>query len=241
MQLGLILLLSTIVAISILTQQAEAAQSYKGKAIGIIIEKSCLISSKCLNYKDIVNLDNSNPVYAGKFTEKKGDLVRNCTSKQNNHQWLQFEKNFTIMVDPCLKFQNQIQTISIVTKLDEYHILGQEKVVEAKSTPDAKATMKVRTYSKDRYVDSTCTHSIITAKNWKVILPDTVNYLRSGCNPNYTKISTIVLDVKQLATHDISTSYKWKLQEQYDYIKKNCLHKRNACTEIPLATRAGLK
>lgn len=234
MSLRLVLTLTLVIALLYCqTSQSEAAeQSFKGKVVGVVIEKSCLISDRCMNYSDIVDLDTTDPKYMGKFVEKNGDLTRQSTSKQNNYRWLEFQKGFTIVVDPPLKFRTQVPIITIVSQLDEFHIKGQEKVFEYKQTPDAKATMKVRSFSHTRYVDQTCTNAVITAKNWQNVLPDTINYLRMGCDPKHTNIQTISLDIKPLIKHDISTSSKSKLDKFYAQVLKECTKTRNACTSI---------
>lgn len=234
MSLRLVLILTLVIALlSCQTIQSEAAeQSFKGKVVGIVIEKSCLISDRCMNYSDIVDLDTTDPKYMGKFIEKNGDLTRQSTSKQNNYRWLEFQKDFTIVVDPPLKFRTQIPIITIVSQLDEFHIRGQEKVIEYKQTPDAKATMKVRSFSHTRYVDQTCTNAVITAKNWQKVLPDTINYLRGNCDPKHTQIETIGLDVGILTKHDIGTSSKNKLEKFYAHVLKECTKTRNACTSL---------
>lgn len=232
--LRLVLTLTLVIALLYCqTNQSEAAeQSFRGKAVGIVIEKSCLISERCMNYSDIVDLDTTNPKYMGKFVERNGDLVRQSTSKQNNYRWLEFQKDFTIVVDPPLKFSTQLPIITIISQLPEFHIQGQEKVIEYKTTPDAKATAKVRSFSHTRYVDSTCTNAVITAKNWQKVLPDTINYLRGNCDPKQTQIDTIGLDVGTLKKHDISTSNKSKLDKFYAHVLKECTKARNACTVL---------
>lgn len=209
---------------------ADAAESYKGKVLGIIIEKSCLISDRCVDYKDIVSYDNSIPEYSGKLVEKNGDLIRKASSYQNNIRYYQYVKNFTIMIDPPQHYQTHIQTITIVSQLDEFHIKGQFSVLEYKSTNDAKATDKIRSYSHTRYVDSGCMNAIITARNWQSVLADTIQYLKSNCDPTQTKLKTVTTESTPLTKHDIKTSYKWQYDTKLEQIKKECLKARNSCS-----------
>jgi hypothetical protein len=232
---SLYLLVFAIIPLAIIAGQfqVEAAEySYKGKVVGIVIEKSCLISDRCLNYSDVIPLDNTDPRYMGKFVEKNGDYTRQATSNQNNYRWLEFQKGFTVVVDPPLKFRTQIPIITIVSKLDEYHLEGQKKITELNDCHDCKALNKVRTYSHTRYVDATCTNAVITAKNWKTVLPDTINYLRNNCDPAQTTIQSISYEIKPLTKHDISTSSKSKLDKFYAKVKSECLKTRNACTVL---------
>lgn len=219
---------------------AQAAESYKGKAVGVIIEKSCLLSEKCLKYKDIVTLDNSNQKYSGEFIPNGNDIKRKNVSFPNPLGFYRFDNDFRVFVDPPQAAKVKLPLIEIRTKLDQFFIQGQSKITELKINNETKATDKVRTFSHTRYVDSTCTNAIITAKNWKTVLPDTINYLRNGCDPSQTKINTLTYEVTPLVKHDISTSYKWKYEKWQAEIIKNCLKQRNSCQESNQPTRGGL-
>lgn len=228
----MILCLTLVIALFTTIPAHSEATSYKGKVVGIIISKSCLMSDHCLKYKDIKDLDNSNPIFTGKLIEKNGDIKRQATSNQNNYRWLDFTHDYTIMIDPPFKFYNQIPLIEIVSSLDEYHGKGQMAVTEYKETKDAKATAAIRSYSHTRYVDSTCTNAVITAKDWKRVLPDTIDYMRHNCDPKHTQLKTISTEATTLYKHDLATSSKWKLDKFYEEVKSKCTKARNVCTEI---------
>jgi hypothetical protein len=219
---------------------AFAADSYKGKALGIVIEKSCLLSEKCLKYKDILYLDNSNQKYSGSFISTGNDVKRQSVIFPNPLGFYRYDTDFLIFVDPPQAAKVKLPLIEIKTKLDEFHIQGQKKVTEYKQNNETKATEKIRTFSHTRYVDSTCTNAIITAKNWKIVLEDTIDYLRHNCSTDYTKLKTIEMEVTKLAKHDISTSYKWKYEAWKKQITEKCLRERNACQELNQPTRGGL-
>lgn len=197
--------------------------------IGISIEKSVRLSG-IMKYSDIIPMDSSDQKLIGSFVKSEGDYARKYTPKQNNFSWLQFH-NQTILVDPPSKIIPRIKMIYVVANLDEFHSKSQFVVKENKTTPDMKAVKSVRDYNKDRSVDS-CRIAIISAKNWQVLLPDTIQYMQHGCDDNYTKVKTLVHDIQPITKHNISTSAKYKLDSYYDYVKKNCSQKRNACTEI---------
>lgn len=233
LRLGVLVLTLVIALMYCHTIQAEASQySYKGKALGIVISKSCQISPGCLKYKDIRDFDNSSPMWTGPLVLKGDDYVRQASSKQNNYYWLQYSKNYTILLDPALKFRDQIPLITIVPSLDEFHLQGQFAVKEYKVQTDAKATEYVRSYSQTRYVDNTCTNAIITAKNWTSVLPDTIDYLRNNCDAKHTTLKTIVNEIKPLTKHQLATSNKYKLDSFYKQVMKDCTKARNACSTI---------
>lgn len=223
-----LLLLLLPVAITVTLIYAEGAEFYKGKAIGIQIEKSCLMSN-CLKYKDLVFLDNSDPVYTGKFVTKGDDVMRQYRPTQNNAKWLQFAKNFTILVDPPSNVAIRIPMIYIVHQLDEFHLPTQYKTQEGKPAGLYQATERIRAYSHTRYVDATCTNAIITSKNWQTVLPDTINFLAHGCDPKYTKLDTISYEKKTLTKHDITTSKQYQYEQRIKWIKENCLKAFRAC------------
>jgi hypothetical protein len=201
----------------------EAYGSAKIDAIGISIEKTLRISGK-LTYSDISYLDDS-PKTIGKL----GKDGRIATPKQDNPEWLRFQQS-SIIVDPPGKIADRIKMIHIVSSLDAYMTPDQMTVKEntTKSIKDYKPTQSVRVYSHTRSVDSHCTTATITAKDWKFVLEDTIQYLKSGCTD--TKIDTIGKDIKPITKHDIPTSAKYKLDKFYDTVKKDCTKKRNACT-----------
>ena len=200
-------------------------------SIGITISKSCLMSDHCLKYRNIMYLDNSNKKQLGFFVEKNGDYSRQYTPRQNNAEWLRFSDQ-NVIVDPPSKVADRIRIIYVVPQLDEYHDTGQYVVKESKVTSDAKATQAVRVYSTNRSVDSHCNKAIITAKDWLVILPDTISYLQHDCDPKFTKIKTTVEIKTPITKHDISTSTKYKLDKFYDMVKQDCTKSRNACTTL---------
>lgn len=233
LRLGIISLTLVIALIYSQTYQAEATSyQYKGKALGIIISKSCQLSPDCLKYSTIRDFDNSNQVMTGQLVMKNGDYYRKATSNQNNYRWLEYSSNYTVLIDPPLKFYAQIPLITIVPSLDEFHLKGQFGVHEYKLQTDAKATQSLRSYSHTRYVDSTCTNAIITAKDWKKVLPDTIDYLRNDCDYRHTTLTTVTNDIKTLTTHDLASSNKWKLDTFYKDVMDRCTKARNACTSI---------
>ena len=211
--------------------------SFKGTAIGIVIEKSCQISPNCLKYKDILFLDNSNPTYTGTFVNdtKMNDVKRSATSNQNNYKWLLFTPETTILVDPPLKFRGQIPIITIVSQLDEYHSVNQMNVKEYKTEKylkDQKATQNIRITNLNWYVDKSCTNGVITAKNWKTLIADMTSYLFHDCDPKYMSVSNTYHHYTNITKHDLPTSNKYKLDKFYQDTVKNCLKSRNACTTV---------
>lgn len=236
----LLLLASISLLFCVVFTSAEAAETLKGKGVGILIEKTVLKSGKLL-YKDITPLDNSITKYSGGFIEKNGDLMRKSSPYQNSYGYYKHDKTFRIFVDPPPVIRNTLPIITIVSQLDEFHIKGQQKVTELRLNNETKPIESIRTYSHTRYIDSTCTNAIITVKDWKTVLPDTINYLRMNCDPKATKITTLGYDIKPLTKHKLAETYDWKLKQWQKEIMEKCTKSRNACTDLKQPTGAGQK
>lgn len=220
----------TILALFAVQNQASAASIYKDRGVGVSIEKSALLSGK-IKYLDLVPFDNSTS-YSGEFIKKGDDVRRHTISYHNNIGPYQFSKKYYIIVDPPSAIQNRLPLITIVSNLDSYHTDGQMKTNEYKIAPDAKAKSVIIQSNTLRWVDEGCREAKITVKQWQVLLPDTIRYLKSGCDGNYTSINTISNYTKILTNHDLKTSSKHKLQSFYDMVKKNCLQKFNSCGDM---------
>ena len=231
-----------VIVFTITTTQAEAAPSYKGKVLGIVISKSCQLSPSCVQYNDILSYDNSNPGYSGGFgpDPKTGDIKRMTPKYKNELGFYYTDKTFRVMIDPPATIKGQIQLITILPQLQEFHDTSQKKIAEYRINNDTKPTEKIREWSTQRSVNDNCMAAMISGRNWQTLLPDTIEYMRHDCDPDHTKVSTIQTELIPLTKQDISTSYKSKDQKWRDYIIHNCTKSRNACTELSQPTRGGL-
>lgn len=235
-----VLAIYLVVALIIIHDQTNTAEAATPKRIiGIYIEKSCLLSERCLDYKDIIYLDRSNKQISGEFVVSGDDIKRKCSKYQNNINWYsqQNTNKMIILVDPCFSQATYIPTITIVSKLDQYTTKGQMKIIEQNQTKrtidDMKPTKDVREWSTIRYVDSKCNAGVIGySDNWKNLIHDTINYMTNECDPAHTKIKTIISEERVLTKHDITTTQKYKLEKWQSIIKKECLQKRNTCTDL---------
>lgn len=209
-------------------------ESYKGRMIGIVIEKTALMSGK-IHYKDIIPLDSSNKKISGDFVKVGDDLRRANSPYKKTFEYYRFSSDYIIFVDPPAHTRDKLPLITIVSNLDEFRLKGQYDLIELGkpyNTKDSKATQQGRPFSHTRYVDSTCTNAIITAKNWQAVLPDTINFMREGCSPNATGLKTLSVEIKPLTKHNYGDSYKAKLDSWIKKIKQECLTKYQACKEM---------
>lgn len=218
------MILATICIIPTTVSESEATQK-----IAIELSKSCQASPNCPTWSDLLPYDNSNQMISGKFVKVNGKDVRHCSNIKNSLAWYDYNnKNKTVIfVDPCYKESIYMHRITIVPSLDNYHTKDQMKVKEIGNIKDFKPIQNIRTISHTRSVQN-CDQAVITAKDWKPLLDDTIQYLLTGCGE--TKYKTTSDIIQNITKHDIATSSKYKLEQYAKYVKENCLKARNSCT-----------
>jgi hypothetical protein len=83
----------------------------------------------------------------------------------------------------------------------------------------------------DRYVDDDCRHATINAEKWKMLVADTIGYMRNNCDSAHTSFNHKEIIVTNMTEHDITTSQKYKDDQRLKYIKQFCIFKFKACTD----------
>lgn len=178
---------------------------------GIYLDDTCRamlknnITSDCPTYEDILTLfpDTSNQKISGEFAYHDGIYQRGSQKLSNSFEYYRFFPTSVLFVDPPAETATRIKLIEIKSHLDEYLLRG-----EIKSYNAANHTLTV---GHGRYVDS-CRVAYVDASQWSYLVGDTINYLSKGCADDSTtfnsKTTTQLLKVK----HDITTSYKYKLE-----------------------------
>lgn len=227
MRLALCVILSIAILVSA-PALAQAAPFYKDKAVGIELSKSCKTASKCPKPSDLVQFDNSDPRFFGKFDEKGNRIM---SPRTDSFEWLKIEKNYIILYDPPPKTRMYIPIITIAPSLPAFFTQEQMKKVEVDNGP-YKAKETVRQISHTRYVNDSCTEAIITAENWRTVLPDTIEFMQYGCDPTHTHVETVTKDIQPITEHKLPTSYKYKLDKMYDQVKKKCLKTYGKCKPL---------
>ena len=183
--------------------KTESAQSLVGleRIIGVDTSKTCKtiikngFDSTCPSIEDLIQLDTSNPL-SGKFGMYDGVFQRGKPLVKNDHELYRFDADFGIILNPSSNVANRIKMIIIEPSLTTY--LNPIDMVKMNNT---------RTVNHDRYVHN-CENAVITADNWKFLLPDTIHYLRTGCTvTQFNSVETINDPVTEI---DISTSRHWQ-------------------------------
>ena len=197
---------------------------------GIVLDNTCLtllknnITTDCPSYEDIITLfpDTSNRKVTGDFGYNHGIYQRLPTKLINSFGYYQYNVDPILFIDPPAEYRNKINIIEIKANLQEY-LLPKNKSYNA-----ANLTL---TMGYGRYVDS-CRTAYVDSGQWAYLIGDSINYLDKNCAEDATtfvsKVTTQLFKVK----HDITTSYKYKLEQwqKESLLKcgsKVCLYARN--------------
>jgi len=184
--------------------------------ISIQLSKTCLymiksnMSSVCPTYKDLVIYDTTNQKYLGKFVEKP--YYHRAKSYMTNPSMTLTTLTDTLI---CVDCPDDVWTKSKVITLTN------NKLVYTKDS-DKKIVNNTRYEYIGRSVDNCAFATIYYSK---LLLEDTINYLKSGCiTTNFDEKITIK---PELTKHDIKTSKAWQYQQWLKNAKKlagtNCI------------------
>lgn len=223
-----LILASLVITIAFTTgfSQAGATSLYQEKGITITLEKSLQISGK-LNYTSLKKYDSSDERLSGKFVKVGNDIKRTTNKHQNTYGPYEFDKKYRVFVDPPPAILNKLPGIILVSNLDNYQLKSQMNVTEIKSG-DYGTGRTVRITSVIRYTNPGCTLSTLDWKDWQRTIPDTINFMKSGCDPKATKLDTIQKDYVTNKQHDIATTSKYKL-EQWKKSLDQCIKTGKNC------------
>lgn len=196
--------------------QADARENMD---VGISLSKSCLtmlknnMTTNCPTYEELNTLfpDTSNQEISGKFVVKDGIWQRDSTRYNSHYNWYAYSDKIT-WIDPPGDLVGRIPTITIETKLPEYLLRGSNEM-----------SNNTIILGHSRYVDDRCYRATITADEWVFLTGDTINLLLHDCDPKYTTFDHIKKTYLEATIHDITTTYKYKLDTWIAETKKNCL------------------
>ena len=174
--------------------------------IGIALDRTCIALIKaqmktgCPDYEDIMLLfpDTSNKRLSGDFIFKDGMLQRDQPAYQKHLNAYTYEAPM-LWVDPPNDVRDRIKMIVIAPSLPLYKVTGSHQKQN-----------NTLVFGTDRYVDSRCYNSMISAEKWLFLLGDTIQYLQSGCKT--TNFDSIIKIWQKPIDHDPKSSswYKYK-------------------------------
>lgn len=227
--LSILLIIATLVFVPQL-QNVEAAFVLDGlsSSIGIALSSTCVtmisnnFTTTCPTYEELIPLDSSDRKITGDFIYEDGYWQRENPILQNHYRFYDLEKDWIYFIDPPGDMRDRIPMIIIESKLPTYMLSSLSFV----SSPGNNNTL---TYGIERYVDDRCRNIVIGSSDWKKLLPDTINYLRSDCDSSSTFYKTTFTEQLETTYQDVSTSQKYKDDQRLKFIKENCLKTYGAC------------
>ena len=187
------------------------------------------IDTDCPTYEEILALypDRSNRIISGDFEYVDGYLQRTegmaksnhfeyYRYHNNNHFDRQLNQNNTgviTWIDPPGDIRTRIKLITIEPSLPEYTIRG----VSFNSTNHNSIFT-----GHDRWIDDYCRNITISATDWIFLLGDTLHLVNNDCDEKYSSYNHIKELKRQKTEMDITTSYKYQLEQWIEQTKQKC-------------------
>ena len=224
------------------------------KMIGVELSQSCIVQIKnnipteCPSYLDLRQVDSSRQEISGYFKKENGYYFRDTPALLFSWRFYDHDPAIRVIVDPPNGMSERIRTITIQDNFDVYFLPDSQKMKQnyiiLNNTRDDNSTFSSiektnpvqvwddtasRVIYHDRYVDKTCKHAVINAEKWKMLLPDTIDYMRNNCDESHTSFNHKEVVVQQLTPQDITTSQKYKDEQRLKWIKEFCIFKFKAC------------
>lgn len=160
------------------------------------------IPTNCPTYEEIMFLfpDSSDQRISGQFVyDDDGFYHREQTAYANAEGFYRFEKQNRFWVDPPGAVARQVKIITIEPTVDNFPI----------------RTQKVTNSSIDilygSLISTGCREAIISANDWQVRLGNMIEHIGSGCTKD--NLDNVKKKTWQRTIHDITTSYKYKLEK----------------------------
>src|SRR3990167_2455957 len=183
------------------------------------------VPSNCPTYEDIITIypDTSIKGVSGEFGYRDGIYQRLPTKFIDSFEYYRFWDRPILFVDPPVETATRIKLIEIKANLDTYLIRGKNP---SYNQQDHSTTLGV-----GRYIDS-CRVAYVAADDWISLVGDTMYHMANNCSADSTKFNSTITTKLDKVEHDITTSYKYKLELwQKEMVlkcgKKVCLYERN--------------
>jgi len=176
-----------------------------GRLFGISLDQTCItkiknnVSGVCPTYEEI------DLFFPSIDCEYPGALCLNYHRQTGNGKGY--------IVNPEAAIREKISTVEIRGSFEEYQLKG------ILGYDDANHTL---TYNLGRYVEN-CDSVFIDAAQWLTLLGDSIMYLDSDCSKTYHTQERY--EYINQTKHDITTSYKWQLDQWIKDSKIKCKEK----------------
>lgn len=210
------LVLFIIPLILVVPSIAEAAPIH----IGVNLSESCKImirngfDTECPTPQKIMSFhpDTTDPMFSGKFEIHDNLLERQKPPVQNPIRYYDHQSENMVWYDPPLNVVDRIKLITIESSLPEYKL----------PTSYQMDNYTIHT-GHDIWVSPDCKKASVSADVWPVQLGRVMQYMHHDCNEKYKTFENVKSTSFQKTVFDISTSYKWQLDEWIKSSKVKCL------------------
>lgn len=212
--------LITVMVLSIPTSMGNLAYA---EIFGISLDNTCLtkiknnIGGNCPTYQEIMLAypDTSNPNVLGDFGYKN-DIYQRLHSKVINPlEYYRYNyENYTgnhYFIDPPPEIRDRINMIEIRSNFNYYHV----------KDSSYNSTEHSITIGVGRYANIGCTSIYLDSSRWIALLGDTLIWMLDDCNPDSTNFNSTYTTYLDRVQHDITTSYKWKMEKWQNAFKNN--------------------
>lgn len=210
------------ITVVFLIEYAFAVES----SFGIVLSQGCRtmlknnITTDCPTYEDINTLfpDTSDRKIIGDFGYKDGIYQRLSSQYKNAEGYYNSVSSINkdvLFIDPPAKLWAKLNIIEIRPSLDQY-LLQKKNLDQSYDT-----TKHSLTLGQGRFVDS-CHYAYIDGGNWLFLLGDTIQFIGHNCDPEFTNFNSTTTTYLSKITHDITTSYKYKLDNWYKESLERC-------------------
>lgn len=197
---------------------STSAEGKLSDDIGVQLSKTCVVMIKnnlttnCPTYEEILFLfpDTSDQRISGRFVFEGGYLHRAASDFENPIGFYRYQEDNHFWVNPPADISERIKLITIESRLDEYKI-GNQVITNSSVQVGYK-----------RWVSDDCRSVTLAATDWQVLLGDTVRYVGSDCHPEFTSFDSVKTKTWERVVHDITTSYKYQLDNWYRQAIEKC-------------------
>jgi len=165
------------------------------------------VTSDCPTYEDIITLypDTSIKGVSGEFGYRDGIYQRLPTKFINSFEYYRHWDRPILFVDPPVETATRIKLIEIKANLDQYLLRGE--------TPSFNGTEYSLTMGQGRFIDDSCRNAVIDSSQWITLLGDTLYHMDNDCSADSTTFTSKTTVQLSKIIHDITTSYKYKLEQ----------------------------
>jgi len=164
--------------------------------------------TECPTYEEIMLLypDTSKRDISGNFTYIDGILQREPPQLEKHFEYYRYNDAEHLFIDPPYDRTFHMDMIIIETQIPTYKVKGSYYI-----------TNDTVTFGHSRMMAKGCDTASIGSDVWLEYLGDTINYMKNGCDEEYTNVSTI--DKLVLIPTEIGEEFRQKYYEMEKWLR----------------------